>query len=163
MIVPPTEKDPLLVNAVLPMTVITEPDATEKAFVELTEPPVIVHEEPVRDRVLFANIDDDAPSAKVLLPVNKPSDTKSWKLSASVREPPETPKYQNRTVDALLPSVLAVESRVVAMLLSVTFLAAPSAPPHLSGTVNVVTGGTHRVEPDAMVMSDTCAKISGVA
>lgn len=59
--------------------------------------------------------------------------------------------------------MLAVKVRVDEMLLSVTFLAAPSAPPHTNGTVNAVTGGTHRVEPDAMVTSDTCDIISGVA
>lgn len=77
VIVPPTVKDPLLTNVTLSMTDITEPEAIEKTFVELTKPPVIVHDEPVNDSVLLAKIEDDVPKAKVLLPVNNPSDNTS--------------------------------------------------------------------------------------
>lgn len=165
-IVPPTENVPLLVNETLPDIAIEEPDAKKNAFVTLMKPFVIVHavepDEP-SDSVLFAMMELHEFNAKLLVPSKTPSETKKLKLLAIVRDPPYKRKYQNRTVDALLPRVLAVELIVVAIAWSVTFRAAPRAPPHVSvAVVNVVTGGTHSVDPDAIVIDKNRVVIKGV-
>ena len=165
-IVPPTKSVPLLVNATLPDIVIEEPGANKNEFVALTKPFVIVHavvpDEP-SDSVLFATIELHVFNANVLVPSKTPSETKNRKLLAIVRDPSFRRKYQNRTVDALLPRVLAVELIVVVIAWSVTFRAAPRAPSHTSAAVvNVVTGGTHSVDPDAIVIDTNRVVISGV-
>ena len=137
---------PLLVKVTLPITVTVDPEKIEKAREALTEPPVIVHAVLTRLRVLFAAIVEPVLNAIDPLPPKTPSETKMANPLASVSVPPSCSKYQSRIEPALLPSVFAVMATATAMLENVRFLAAPSVPPHVKGTVKDVTGGTNRTD-----------------
>jgi len=162
VIVPDTVNEPFDVNVVLPMAVMDEPAAMEKADAAPTKPPVIVHADAVIEIVLFAKTEEDDPSAKALPPEKTPSETNTAKLPGSVSDPPASVRRHSRIVDALLPSVLAVDDTTTVVDEKVALVTAPSAPFHVSGTVKVVTGGTHRVEP-APIVTDAISDMSSGA